>query len=304
MHLNLSTLRLLSECAISAAYQAGHFIKRRSQEPISVSHKAGKESLASQVVTEVDQMAQEIILKILQPTCEQFDLALLAEESEDNQSRFEKDYFWCIDPLDGTLSFTEQTPGFSVSISLISKEGESMIGVIYDPVKETLYHALKGEGAFRNGELWQANAPQGNQNLQNQDAKAQVPLTIMADRSFFNHSLFTKTIEYAHSLVAKFGYSGLSTRFHGGGAMNAMWVLERGPAFYLKYPSNRGGSLWDFGASACIAKEFGALVCDLYGGEFELNRKESTYMNHKGILYSSHRALGNDIMEFFEQQEY
>ena len=79
---------------------------------------------------------------------------LVSESPPDNLSRFEKDYFWCIDPLDGTLSFVGQQPGYSVSIALVSREGSSCLGVVYDPLTQTLYSAVKGLGTFRNEKAW------------------------------------------------------------------------------------------------------------------------------------------------------
>ena len=103
MRLSENDLFLLSQCAISAAYQAGHLIAKYANRKVEVNTKEGGTSLAAQVVTEVDYLSQEIILQILRPTCEIFDLALLSEESPDDRERLHKDFFWCIDPLDGYL---------------------------------------------------------------------------------------------------------------------------------------------------------------------------------------------------------
>ena len=83
-------------------------IQKHAGYEIVVKNKPSGSSRASQIVTEVDLMSQEMILKHIHPTCEEYDLGLLIEESNDDLSRFEKDYFWCIDPLDGTLPFVEQ----------------------------------------------------------------------------------------------------------------------------------------------------------------------------------------------------
>ena len=92
-------------------------------EDIAVEKKQGGTSYASQVVTEVDRACETAILSHLLPTCQEFDLALLSEETEDDGSRFEEDFFWCIDPMDGTLPFINKQPGFSVSIALVAKMG-------------------------------------------------------------------------------------------------------------------------------------------------------------------------------------
>jgi len=125
MNLTSTNLSNLCKTAIEAAKQAGRLINSYTNKNITVQNKEAADSLASQVVTEVDVKAQDIILGVLSPTLEKYDLALLTEESVDDKSRFEKDYFWCIDPMDGTLAFTEKTPGYAVSVALVSKNGES-----------------------------------------------------------------------------------------------------------------------------------------------------------------------------------
>jgi fructose-1,6-bisphosphatase/inositol monophosphatase family enzyme len=65
--------------------------------------------------------AQAAVLEVLAPTFKAYDLGLLTEELADDGSRFEKDYFWSIDPLDGTLPFTQGKPGYAVSIALVRR---------------------------------------------------------------------------------------------------------------------------------------------------------------------------------------
>ena len=90
MQLNSENLRTLADVAIKAAQKAGKLISET--RPTAIQHKESGKNLASQVLTEVDLKSQEIILEILKPTLEEFDLALLTEESPDDGSRLEKDY--------------------------------------------------------------------------------------------------------------------------------------------------------------------------------------------------------------------
>jgi len=289
MKLSQNDLFLLSQCAISAAFQAGHIINQFSSSKVNVHLKQGGSTFASQVVTEVDHLSQAIILKTLTPTCKQFDLALLTEESPDDHQRLEKDFFWCIDPLDGTLPFTESAPGYSVAIALVSRQGTPYIGVVYDPVEQTLYHAIKGQGAFRNSTPWQ---------LPNQEANKQ-DLTFITDRSFIQHKDYSKVINQLKTL----GYGKLNVIQHGGATMNALWVIEQSPACYFKFPKteNGGGSLWDFAATACLFNESNVHASDIYGQALDLNRTDSTFMNHKGIIYATESELAKQISIFYNQ---
>lgn len=292
MQLNTNDLYLLCQCAISAAMQAGQMISAVKRDELLVSTKQAGFSYASQVVTEVDLLSQKIILKNLLPSCVIYDLALLAEESPDDKTRLEKDYFWCIDPLDGTLPFIEVIPGYSVSIALVSREGIPLIGVIYDPVEKTLYHAIKGGGAFRNDKPWQLSEPV---------PKKDQSLVFISDRSFSKHPEYQEVLFQLADITKRLGYSGMETIQQAGAAMNACWVLEKAPACYFKFPTEKvgGGGLWDFSASACLFKEMGAVVSDMYGETLELNRSESIFMNHRGVLYASDDRLAKIIIELY-----
>ena len=141
-------LSQLNNIAIKAALSAGKVIQKYMNDDVKVEKKEGGASYASQVVTAVDLECEKVILSHLLPTCDEFDVALLSEETEDDGSRLEEDFFWCIDPMDGTLAFINKQPGFSVSIALVAKDGTPYIGVVFDPSTDTLYYAIKGNGAL------------------------------------------------------------------------------------------------------------------------------------------------------------
>jgi len=122
----------LTDVAIEAAKKAGEIIRHYIDGDIEIVEKKGGESYASQVVTEVDLKCEKIILAQLLPLCDQYDIALLSEESDDDGGRFDKDYFWCIDPLDGTLPFVQSIPHLrhGSSISRYSASGRNRAMVI------------------------------------------------------------------------------------------------------------------------------------------------------------------------------
>ena len=286
MKLSADDLAYLSECAIAAAKQAGQLIGSYASRTVSVQHKSGGDSHASQVVTEVDLLSEEMIVKVLRPSCARYDLALLTEESEDDKARLQKDYFWCVDPIDGTLSFIESTPGYAVSIALVSKAGIALIGVVYDPVTHTLYSAVSGQGAFRNGEPWNLATTMADR-----------PLAFVCDRGFVQRPDYPQINDALTSLARKHGFTGLTLIESNGAVMNACRVLENPPAIYCKCPKPQqgGGSLWDFAATAAIFHEMGAVACDVYGQPLDLNRADSTFMNHRGVLFTTQQSLAIDM---------
>ena len=287
MHLTPDDLTYLSECAIAAAQQAGHVIEGYANKKVSVQHKSAGDTLASQVVTEVDLLSEAAIIKTLQPTCERYDIALLTEETTDDKKRLLKDYFWCVDPIDGTLQFIESKPGYAVSIALVSQAGIPVIGVIYDPVTHTLYSAVKGQGAMRNGKPWNIASV----------SQQQRPLTLMCDCGLLQQPYYPQLLKALEAIATQSGLSGVKTYQQGGAAMNACWALENSPACYFKCPKPEegGGSLWDFAATAAIFNELNAVASDFYGQALDLNRKDSTFMNHRGVIYATDQSLALSI---------
>ncbi len=283
-------LEALTREASQAALEAGEIIRSHQNRDVDVVHKEGGDTYASQVVTEVDRKAQDAILQVLGPTCEELDLAVLTEESEDDHGRLEKDFFWCIDPMDGTLPFIRREPGYSVSIGLVAKDGSPRIGVVYDPVHDVLWQATKGEGILRNGEPWTLDA-------------SSEELTFTYDRSFADHPERDRVLQeledYAHSIGLK---KLVATQF-GGAVINACHALENGPGCHFKFakPQEGGGSLWDYAATACLFEEAGAVVSDVHGQPLDLNRSDSTFMNHRGAVYATDENLAQRIREILTQ---
>ncbi|MFT5124028.1 MAG: 3'-phosphoadenosine 5'-phosphosulfate (PAPS) 3'-phosphatase [Verrucomicrobiales bacterium] len=284
MILQSDDLQNLAELADCTARAAGALIMQYRDCEVAVEHKAGAHTYASQVVTEVDRRSQDLILEALLPTCGAFDLGLLTEESTDDESRFDKDYFWCIDPMDGTLSFIEGKPGFAVSIALVARDGLPHIGVVYDPVEGVLYRAIKGQGLIFNGSPWQA--PTEN-----------TTLTLFHDRSFLDQPEHASVMSGLETLAADLGYTGLAQGANGGAVLNACHVLEHAPACYFKQskPESGGGSIWDFAATACIVGESRGWVSDIQGQPLALNRTGTTFMNEGGALFASDAMIAQRI---------
>ncbi|WP_320112110.1 inositol monophosphatase family protein [Draconibacterium orientale] len=287
MHLTTNALLALSQLAIEAAKKAGALISEYSTKDVEVKNKEAADSLAAQVVTEVDVKAQNTILEVLSPSLSEYDLALLTEESVDDKSRFKKDYFWCIDPMDGTLAFTEKTPGYAVSIALVSKTGEPLIGVVFDPVTQNLYYAVKGQGAFKNHKNWHPDLELENKST----------FTLHMDRTFPKYEHYDEFINGLEDKLQELKINELQLQKQAGGVLNAIWSLDQAPGCYFKLPKPTpgGGSLWDFAATACIFNELGAPASSFDGTALDLNRSDSTFMNHRGVLYASNPIIANII---------
>ncbi len=280
----------LTQClnaATAAAYRAGARLMKYFGKNLDIGSK-GKSHLAGDVVTIADKEAQDEIFAIL----EDFhpDIGMLGEEEgqDENTSRFDKPYFWCVDPMDGTLPFLERANGFAASIGLVSREGDPLLGVCYGPALGDLYHAVKGGKAYRNGEVLECGVASGSLHMSLGPNDCIPP-----DRNAaLNHILEgLKSLDRVQR-IAPF--------LHAGAVVKACWVAELPPSCYFSFPREDGGaSLWDFAASACIVRAAGGWVSDLYGNDPELNRRESTYMHHRGILYASDEELAQIAIERF-----
>ena len=102
---------------------------------------------AINLVTEVDRASEAIIIEQLTRATPEYDI--LAEESGAHARG--SAFCWVIDPVDGTTNYAHHFPYFAVSIGL-EENGESIAGVVYDPILDQLFSATRGGGAFLNGE--------------------------------------------------------------------------------------------------------------------------------------------------------
>jgi myo-inositol-1(or 4)-monophosphatase len=128
------------DAAIKAARAAGALVRENFGGPLRVNAEE-----AHDIKLELDVRSQELITKSL---LEKFpDHAILGEEgSEENSST---DFEWVIDPIDGTVNYFYGIPHFCISIAL-REQGEIIVGVIYDPIREELWHAERGGKAYLN----------------------------------------------------------------------------------------------------------------------------------------------------------
>ena len=126
---------------VRAARKAGSIINRASLDG-GLNIRAKR---ANDFVTQVDQAAEQAIIEVVKKAYP--DHGFLAEESGASEGK--TDYVWIIDPLDGTTNFLHGFPQYCVSIALAHK-GVVTQGVIYDPVRNDLFTATRGRGAFLN----------------------------------------------------------------------------------------------------------------------------------------------------------
>lgn len=224
------------EVAIMLARQAGALQAQSTQGKVSVVSKGGID-----LVTDVDKRCEEIIFQGLKAKFPKH--RFIGEESApDVQLNHEPT--WCVDPVDGTTNFIHKFPFYCVSIGLCIGQ-EPVMGVIFDPSRGDLYHAIKGGGAFVNGQPIHVDT-----NATSLD-KAVVCTN-------FGHSRDTTIIQCGidsvHSLLSR-NVRGIRMT---GSCCLAMAHVARGWASCY-YESDIGG-LWDVAAGTVIVLEAGGVV--------------------------------------------
>ncbi|MFQ5813903.1 MAG: inositol monophosphatase family protein [Anaerolineae bacterium] len=137
------------ETAIEAARQVGQMLL----EEFGRSHEIRNKGLRD-IVTGADLVAQAKAIEIIRSRYPDHDIwAEEAEQTPDDAS----DYCWIVDPLDGTTNYSRGFPCFSVSIAL-SQRGEVILGVVYDPLRDQLFRAQRGQNAYLNDDRIQVSA--------------------------------------------------------------------------------------------------------------------------------------------------
>src|SRR5213078_1013352 len=132
------------EIATELARAAGAVLLRHYHSPFLVEQKINALQ-ETEEVTAADREANELIVGRLR--AEFPEDGILAEESTDTEHRLEKQRVWLIDPMDGTKNFIRRDGDFAVQIGL-AVAGESVAGVVYQPVRDVLYRAVRYGGAW------------------------------------------------------------------------------------------------------------------------------------------------------------
>jgi myo-inositol-1(or 4)-monophosphatase len=225
--------------AVRAAREAGRVITRNFNrvDRLTIADKGRND-----FVTEVDRNAEAAILEVLREKYPQH--AILAEESG---AQAGNEYEWVIDPLDGTTNFLHGMPQFAVSIALKVK-GRLEIGVVYDPVKEEMFTASRGEGALLNDHKIRVSNRKG---LDGALLGTGIPYR---DFRFMDNYLgMMKDLIQDTAGVRRPGSAALDFAYVACGRTDGFWEL--------------GLSQWDFAAGALLVREAGGLVTDIGGGE-------------------------------------
>ena len=129
------------QVAVAAAEKSARILRKRFGNISRIRKKAAQE-----IVTEADTESEKQIIAVIRSHFPEHEI--LSEET--GLQKGTVDFKWIIDPLDDTVNFAHQVPIFCVSIAL-AFQGDVVLGIILDPLKNELFSAIKGHGARLNG---------------------------------------------------------------------------------------------------------------------------------------------------------
>lgn len=249
---------------IKAAEKAARSLNRDfgEVEQLQVSQKG-----PGDFVSAADRRAEKIIFEELQYARPNF--SFLMEESGRVEGK-DKDNVWIIDPLDGTSNFLHGLPHWCISIALETK-GEVVAGLVYDPVKDEMFTAEKGGGAFvqRRKRLRVSGR---NDFIMGMIATG-APRRSLEKRARFNAEF--AAVQKAGANMRRFGAAALDLAYVAAGRYEGFWERDLSP--------------WDVAAGILIVKEAGGFVCDL---DADKNNPVET-----GNILAGNGGLYNDLKQ-------
>ncbi|MFN5021301.1 MAG: inositol monophosphatase family protein [bacterium] len=231
---------MLKSTLLKAANAAGLLIKERINSKFTVAVKDGPNDL----VTEVDKASEALIMQIIR---EEFpDHFILSEEI--GEVKMDSSYKWIIDPIDGTINFANGIPLCCVSIGL-EKDGEMIMGAVYNAMMNEFFFAEKGQGAFLN------------------DQKLRV-----SEKDSVRHSCLVTGFPYVYldqingplEVFGRLIREGIPVRRLGSAAIDLCWVATgRLDGFY-----EHKLMPWDSAAGYLMVEEAGGRVTDFNGDSY------------------------------------
>ncbi len=254
--------------AVKAARRAGAIINRATQDLDRLTVRTKR---ANDFVSEVDQAAEQAIIETLLEAYPNH--AILAEESG---ASGDSEYQWVIDPLDGTTNFLHGFPQFAVSIALLHR-GQLSQAVIYDPVRNDLFTASRGRGAFVNDRRIRVSK---RDKLQDALIGTGFPY-----RDFTHLDAYTAMFR---DLVQK--TSGL--RRPGSAALDLAWVAAGHTDGFFEIGLNP----WDIAAGCLLVQEAGGLVSD-FAGEEDFLRSGNVIAGNPKVFVQLLQAIQPHVTE-------
>ena len=217
-------------------------------------------------VTMTDKKVEEILIEELRKARPKY--SVLSEEIGEIKNDDSEDFKWIIDPIDGTSNFLHGIPHFAISLALENKK-EIICAIVFDPIKNEIFSAEKGNGAYLNNQRMRVSARKKlkdclivtggpRQNHQNKEV-------CMEEYKKFSSKVLIP--------IRKMGSASLDMAYVAAGRCDGFW--------------QRNLNYWDIAAGVLLVKEAGGYVTDFSG--------KDKYIENKTILATNSR-IGEEMI--------
>jgi myo-inositol-1(or 4)-monophosphatase len=232
----------LLNIAVRAARRAGEIIVRNLERgpPLGVRAKSRND-----FVTEIDQMAERDIIETIRRSHP--DHGFLGEESGRSGG---DEYLWIIDPLDGTTNFLHGFPTFAVSLAC-QYRGRLEQAVVYDPMRQELFTASRGDGAQLDGRRIRVSSQPG---LEGALIGTGFPYRANA-RWIDEYLAMLRSVMQQTAGIRRPGAASLDLAYVAAGRTDGFWEI--------------GLNAWDTAAGTLLITEAGGRIGTLTGGEYQ-----------------------------------
>ncbi|MFP7494215.1 inositol monophosphatase family protein [Terribacillus saccharophilus] len=246
--------------------EAGRLIKEKMDEPLEIMTKSSPKDL----VTKMDKAVETFFLTKIGETYPSH--KVLGEEGIGKAVSETKGTVWIIDPIDGTMNFVHQKSNFAISIGIVH-EGVAEIGFVYNVMEDTLYHAMRNEGAYK--------------------GKRKLPMlpekTLDQSIIELNHFWLCPNRRVNEEKLQQLVYRAMGTRAYGSAALELAFLAEGITDAYLTFSLQP----WDYAGGFVILREVGGKLTDAIGEPVDfLNRTTVVAANS-----SIHQELIDDYIE-------
>lgn len=236
------------------ARAAGEIVRQGYSQQHAIAYKG-----VIDLVTEVDHASEAYLLGEIRQRWP--GSTILSEESGLSQGQAE--HSWYVDPLDGTVNYAHNVPIFSVSIAY-ARDGRMRLGVVYDPMRDEMFSAERGAGAFLNGNPIHVSAATDLQ-------KSLLVTGFPYDAWDTEHDNFDNFVRFSKMTrgVRRLGSAALDAAWVGAGRFDGFWEMAL--------------NTWDVAAGGLIAEEAGATVTNIHNRPGYLAKPQSIVAAAPGI---------------------
>ncbi len=252
------------ETAVEIAREAGTLLARYFERRIPYELKGEFD-----LVTEADRSSERLVVERLRTHFPSHNV--VAEEGGGHQSASE--YCWFVDPLDGTTNFAHSFPMFNVTMGL-ARAGEVIAGVIYDPIRDEMFTAERGAGAYLNHRRIHVSKAG-----RLADSLASTGFPSRKRHQNVNIHFYYQLAMASHG-VRRTGSAAIDLAYVASGRLDFFWEFGLKP--------------WDMAAGTLLVEEAGGRVSDMRGGHHQVAVSEHLLVDN-GALHDEILALFGEI---------